>query len=271
MCMPNRKMKMPWSQLAGVVTVATLFAVAYVLPVTAQPSSTKTFPSAQEACDALFQAVQNGDEQQLETILGAGKEITSSGDGVEDKLEHQQFAKKYQEMHRLVTGANGRTILYIGAENWPFPVPLVSANGVWRFDSDAGKREILFRAIGENEFTAIDVCDGFAAATKYPRPGKTEDDPVVAYAERLASFTSDGVNSASANGTAFHGYYFQAEMAGGRKALIAYPAKYRSSGVMTFLVTGDGILYERDLGPDTATAARNTNLQKPGSSWRAVQ
>src|SRR6201987_5429698 len=92
----------------------------------AQDMQSKTFASPGAAANALFEATQKQDEQALEGILGAGKQVTSSGDGVEDKLEREQFSQKYQEMHRLVREADGSTVLYIGAENWPFPIPLVS-------------------------------------------------------------------------------------------------------------------------------------------------
>src|SRR6266849_382091 len=105
----------------------------------AQQLQPKTFSSPAEATSALFQAAQREDEQTLETILGAGKEVTSSNDEVEDKLERERFTQKYQEMHRLVREPDGSTVLYIGAENWPFPIPLVSKNGAWYFDSDTGK------------------------------------------------------------------------------------------------------------------------------------
>src|SRR5438552_12776009 len=111
----------------------------------------KTFASTAEAANALFQAAQKEDEQSLEAILGAGRDVTSSSDEVEDKLEREQFTRKYQEMHRLVSEPDGSTFLYIGAENWPFPIPLVSKSSEWHFDSDRGKQEILFRRIGENE------------------------------------------------------------------------------------------------------------------------
>src|SRR6201984_573971 len=130
----------------------------------AQDLQRRMFSSPGEATDALFQAAQKEDEPTLEAILGAGKEVTSSSDPEEDKLEREQFSQKYQEMHRLVQEPDGRTVLYIGAENWPFPIPLVSRNGAWYFDSDRGKQEILFRRIGENETTAIQVCEEFAMA-----------------------------------------------------------------------------------------------------------
>src|SRR6266852_4223015 len=128
----------------------------------AQKSGPKTFSSPQEASNALFQAVQNSDEEAVERILGAGKEVTSSSNEIEDKLERERFGQKYQEMHRLVQEPDGSTVLYIGAENWPFPIPLVAKNGAWYFDSNTGTDEIKFRRVGENEATAIQVCEEFA-------------------------------------------------------------------------------------------------------------
>jgi hypothetical protein len=103
--------------------------------------SSETFSSPWKASNALFQAIQNGDEEALERILGAGKEVTSSSDKIEDKLERERFSEKYQEMHRLVREPDGSTVLHIGAENCPLPIPLVSKDGVSFFDSDTGTAE----------------------------------------------------------------------------------------------------------------------------------
>ena len=123
----------------------------------AQDAAHETFASAEEASHALFAAVQSNNEQAIMQILGRDKELVSSGDEHEDKRERERFAQKYQEMHRLVREPDGTTVLYIGAENWPFPVPLVARRGQWFFDSDAGAQEILFRYIGENESIAIET------------------------------------------------------------------------------------------------------------------
>src|SRR5271167_4627737 len=169
----------------------------------AQDSQPKTFSSPVEASDALFQAAQKEDEPALEAILGAGKEVTSSRDDVDDKLERERFSQKYQEMHRLVQEPGGSTVLYIGAENWPFPIPLTSKNGVWYFDSETGTQEILFRRIGENEAAAIQVCEEFAIAKKDQGPKPISYDPITKFAQSLASNPNTGGSSP------FHGYYFQ--------------------------------------------------------------
>lgn len=266
MCNRDFKITRLRSRLTKLVAraVCPLLLTACVLPVLAQTSATSTFTSPEEASLALFQAAQRGDEQRLEAILGAGKDVTSSGDEVEDALEHERFTQKYQEMHRLVREADGNTILYIGAENWPFPIPLVSSKGVWHFDSDAGKQEILFRAIGENEVTAIEVCTAFAVARKQSNNSAAGNDPISGYAQSLVSPSASDPNVAP-----FHGYYFHSKKINGRVALIAYPAKYRSSGVKTFLVTQDGVVFEKDLGPKTKPLA--LKVHSLDSSWQPAE
>lgn len=239
----------------------------------AQESQPRKFASAGGATNALFEAAQKEDEPALEAILGAGKEVTSSSDEVEDKLEREQFTKKYQEMHRLVREADGSTVLYIGAENWPFPIPLVSKNGEWYFDSKTGMEEIKFRRVGENEVTAVQVCIAFATAKKQSEmKDKSDDDPASLYAQSLIS--AGTTNSDSHESSLFHGYHFRivtgnspAEKKAGL-ALVAYPADYRSSGVKTFIVTQDGAVYEKDLGPKTTTAA--PSIKARNSSWHAA-
>ncbi|HET7892362.1 MAG TPA: DUF2950 family protein [Candidatus Sulfotelmatobacter sp.] len=254
--------------LLPVVSLATLSVAADAPPT--------TFASPAEAVGALFEAAKKQDEQALEAILGAGKEVTSSSDEVEDKLEREQFSRKYEEMHRLVQEPDGSTVLYVGAENWPFPIPLVSKNGKWYFDSDQGKQEILFRRIGENEATAIQVCEEFAMANTAADAKAASEDPITRFAQTLAS--SNPVNADNNESNLFHGYYFRimlqnpapATTSRGKKArglkLVAYPAQYHSSGVKTFVVTWRGIVFEKDLGPETPTVAPQMKARS-GSNW----
>ena len=280
----------------------------------AQQKGQKTFGSAQEAADALVAAAKSSNEGALLAILGPdGKEIISSGDAAEDEANRTNFAKKYEEMHRLVAEPDGMTMLYIGAENWPWPVPLVNKNGSWYFGTEAGKQEILYRRVGRNEMAAIRVCQELVAAqNEYFAKEHNE------YAQKLASDEGkqDGLYWASAdkqsespigplvanagvtNGAPknlhtppapFHGYYFRivtrqgknapggtadyivgGKMTGGF-AFVAYPAEYRNSGVMTFIVGKDGVVYEKDLGKKTDAAAKSIKAYDPDSSWKKSQ
>jgi len=250
--------------------------------------SAKTFPSAAEASQALFLAVQNEDEKAVEEILGAGSELLSCGDEVEDKLERERFVEKYQQMHRLVREPDQTTVLYIGAENWPFPVPLVSTNGTWHFDSQLGRDEVLFRRIGENETTAIQTSHALVQAEKQAGTKQDEDDPISQYASNFVRVANGGPATQNNPGP-FHGYYFriltrqgknapggaksyvsEGKMSGGF-AFVAYPVDYRSSGVLTFIVDQNNVVYEKDLGPNTEKVAKAMTRFNPGPSWHAAE
>ena len=242
----------------------------------AQQSQPKTFSSPAEAAQALYQAVETEDEQAVEAIVGAGKDVTSSTDEAEDKLEREQFCKKYQEMHRFVQEPDGTTVLYMGAENWPFPIPLASKNGAWYFDSKTGTQEIKFRRIGENEATAIAVCEEFAMGKNERDAKAASGDPITQFAQSLSSASAaDAGNNGS---DPFHGYYFRIvtedSVSGtsgrvkkkGGLILVAYPAEYQSSGVKTFVVNKNGLVFEKDLGPGTPTIAPQMKA-RTGSNW----
>jgi Protein of unknown function (DUF2950) len=246
----------------------------------AQKAPQQTFPSAEAASHALFLALQSANEQAVVQILGGSTELVSSGDEAEDKLDREQFVQKYQRMHRLVRGSEGTTLLYIGAENWPFPVPLVSRANVWYFDAQSGAQEIRFRRVGENEYIAIAACHEMVQASKQPGSNTSEVDPVAQYARTLINVESVKTGRAPASEKAvlgpFHGYYFTSLIAqprgengpsAGGFAVLAYPARYRSSGVMTFLVTQDDVVYETDLGPNTVDVAKAMT----SSNWHVSQ
>jgi hypothetical protein len=220
-----------------------------------------TFASAEEASHALFLAVRDHDERAVTEILQEGNSPVSADDELQNKLDRERFVQKYEEMHRWVREADGGLLLYIGAENWPFPIPLVSRNGAWRFDSDAGVQEIRYRRIGENELTAIALCHALVAQSHPGAADATED-------------ITAAVLAAAKSGNrpaAFHGYYFRSlARSGNRVAAIAYPAAYRSSGVMTFIVDPDGA-YEKDLGPNTAKIAGTMTGYRIDRTWTPAE
>jgi Protein of unknown function (DUF2950) len=213
----------------------------------AQQSAQPVFRSAAEAGRSLFQAVQDKNEGAINQILGGPTDLTSSNDEGRDKADRENFVQKYQEMHRVHREADESATLYIGAENWPFPIPIIEKNGVWRFDADAGQQEVLFRRIGENELAAISLC------------------------RESASEKRDRTDAA--NPTLVHGYYLRvlaSAKATGGFVLIAYPTEYRSSGVMTFVVTKTGKVYEKDLGANTSAVAVAMASFHKDATWRQV-
>ncbi|MGB7631099.1 MAG: DUF2950 domain-containing protein [Candidatus Deferrimicrobium sp.] len=289
---------------------AVLLAAFFTTHSMAQQTGRKTFSSAEDASNALVTAAQNNDEKAMSAILGRyGKQIVSSGDETEDANNRANFVQKYQEMHRLVKEPDGTTVLYVGADNWPWPVPLVHKGNSWYFDTEAGKKDILYRRIGRNELSAIQVCQELAAAQKefystqhneYARKIFSDDGPHDGLYWKAADgeprspigpLVASAAYDKSRDGapTPYRGYHFRIltrqgkDAPGGAKryivngkmtegfAFVAYPAKYRSSGVMTFIVNGDGVVYEKDLGRKTDVLAKAMKKYNPDSSWRKAE
>jgi hypothetical protein len=298
-----------WTGIAKLATVA-IFLMGLLPHSLAQQAGQKTFASAEEASNALVTAAQGSDEKAMLDILGPdGRQIVSSGDEAEDGQSRANFVQSYRDMHRLVKEPDGTTVLYIGAENWPTPIPLVSNKNAWYFDTEAGKKEILYRRIGQNEISAIRVCQELVAAQKeyysaapneYAQKIFSDGDqhnglywkaadgqpmspvgPLVALAA-----AKDSVPSQQGAPTPYRGYYYRLltrqgkDSPGGEKsyvvdgkmtggfAFVAYPAEYRSSGVMTFIVNQDGEVHEKDLGKKTEDLATALVEYNPNSGWR---
>ena len=160
--------------LAGILTLAGLgFAVLAVdtgkLAFATEAAPQMTFQSPAEAAAALAQATKNTDENALSKVLGGeAKALVTSGDGESDRAAMKQFFSKYQQMNRWVEMSDGSRVLYIGADNFAFPVPLAkNASGSWQFDAIAGAQEIRAREIGKNELLAIDVVAVLANAEQF--------------------------------------------------------------------------------------------------------
>lgn len=220
-----------------------------------------TYKTPEEASQALLDAVKAKDAGRLKDILGDSGLVETEEPEL-DALEKEQFAQKYGELHRLVRRTDGSYVLKIGPENWPFPVPIVAQDDAWRFDSGAGLREVVFRRIGENELTAIDVSRALAAAML--EPAKEHQDEVIA---RLLATAHPG-----AKPERHHGYDFKVVPgAAGHFIVVAYPAEYRSSGVVTFVAGPDGIVYEKDLGRHSASAAQALKTFQPDATWRRAE
>jgi hypothetical protein len=231
----------------------------------AQPAAQLAFPSAADASQNLFQAVKSNDVDAITRILGGPTELASSNEESQDKTDRELFVEKYEQMHRIGRGPDGVMTLYIGAENWPFPIPLVQKDGMWRFDPETGAMEVLYRRIGENELAAIEICHEFVSAKKATAaPGQGVNPPA---ARLLAMPAGDS------QPILFHGYYFRV-LNGSQPsqfALIAYPAEYRSSGVMTFVVTDKNVVYEKDLGSESSSAAKAMRAFKKVPSWQNAE
>jgi len=293
-------------------TVALLVTLVFSGQLTlAQEPNQQVFHTPEEANDALFAAAQQTDNRALLEILGpAEKDLASSGDPAEDRRERDRFVAKYKQMHRVAKEHSGVMILYVGAENWPLPIPLVEKNSVWYFDTDLGKGEILARRVGGNELAAIVACHQLVNAEEQhyaianngehryalkfigdndgsdglfsSENGEQSASPLDTF---IASAGVENGTTASRGPITFNGYYFRILTAqgsnaeGGAKsylvngkmdsgfAFVVYPAVYRSSGVMAFIVNQNGVVYQKDLGPDTEKIANAMTKYDPDSTW----
>lgn len=275
----------------------------------------KSFASPEDGVKALFEAIKAGDKKALMAILGpeAGP-LISSGDKVADREGRRHFVDAYEQAHKLEPVGNAKVIVSIGKDDWPLAIPLIKAGDTWRFDTAAGKEEILNRRIGRNELNTIQVCLAIVDAQReYARMGHDGGDgPQYAQkflsdpgrrnglywkpleADEAPSPLGPLVAQARAEGyrgkpVPYHGYFFRMLTAQGSDALggaydyvvngrmiggfaaVAYPAQYGVSGVMTFIVNQDGVVHQKDLGPDTAKLAQAMKSYNPDNTWKKAE
>jgi len=274
------------------------------------------FETPEAAVTALVAAAKESDKGKLLEILGpAGQDVVSSGDDVADRAARDTFVTAYDEKHSLERDGDDKTILVLGADDWPFPIPLVSKEGKWEFDTAAGQEEIVLRRIGRNELSAIQASLGYVAAQKDYAALDVDGRRPPAYAQRIVSSAGekDGLYwpdaegedqsplgalfaEASAEGYDFangpvpyHGYYYRILNSQGASAeggafdyvvdgrmiggfgLVAYPAAYGNSGIMTFMVNHDGVVFQKDLGSDTEERASEIEVFAPADGWTKVE
>ena len=148
----------------------------------------KTFDTPEKAIQALLKAAQNENQEEMLAVFGDdGKDLVYSGDTVQAKSNMERFVKAYNTKHTLVAKDDKTRVLQVGASDWPMPIPLVNDGGKWRFDTAAGKQELVYRRIGHNELGAIAVCRGFIDAQKDYAATGHNGLPEGIYAQKLRS------------------------------------------------------------------------------------
>jgi hypothetical protein len=279
---------------------------------TTSETSQKTFATPAEAGKALQSAIKAKDDGAVGQILGPkAKTLVSSGDPDEDASALDSFGKKYDRMNRWVAMTDGSQVLYIGADNYPFPVPLVKdASSQWSFDAGTGDEELRARRIGRNELLAIEACRLIANAeelyhqnahqytdTIISTPGKQDglywEVPEGQSPSPLGTLSGFAkgifVSGAPSKAPVFNGYTFRVltgqsgTAKGGAKsyiangkmtggfAILASPVNYQKSGIMTFILGRDGNLYQHDLGPQTPNAAAAIQQYDPSNEWAQAE
>src|SRR3954454_3621781 len=261
----------------------------------------RTFATPNDAAQALIAAVKTGEFKELLAIFGPdGEQLVASSDPATGRTNREVFSVAVAEKWLLTDDDPNRKTLVIGNEEWPFPVPIVKDASGWRFDTAAGKEEIIARRIGRNELAAIDTAHAYVTAQqRYVHDGH-DGQPAGAYAkvfnsdpgkenglywpaahgqkrsplgELVGQAAEEGrpLGADRAQRSPLHGYYFKILTSPGGFGLVAWPAEYNVSGVMTFLVNQDGVVREKDLGTGTDAAVQRMSAHQPDASWHPVQ
>ena len=302
-------------RLSRLIVVAVILLLTGSVSAYAGSAAQATFAAPDQAVSALVAAAEAGSITDLLRILGPeGKPLVSSGDAVADRRALKNFVALYAEANRITTQGADHATLVLGKDEWPFPIPLIGAGGAWRFDTAAGKEEILDRRIGLNELSVIDVCLAYVGAQRDYASKDRNLDGFDEYAQKFASSPGkrDGLywptkadeeesplgplvaaaqaarykgKGSQGDRIPYYGYYYRilygqgndapggaydyvvdGHMIGGF-ALVAFPAQYDVSGITTFIVNHDGIVYQKDLGPRTAEIAAQMARYNPDATW----
>jgi len=265
----------------------------------------QTYQTPDSAADALVDAVARHDDEQVRVVLGADwKKFLPTGDvGTEDVT---RFLEAWATSHRIVPAGGAKAYVEVGTHGWTMPIPLEKTTAGWRFDTQATPDELRTRRIGRNELDVIQVMLALTDAQQDYAENDRDRDGVKQYAQKIISSPGkrDGLYWPTLDdeppsplgpiaadvrpGEAYHGYHYRVLKAQGKDApggaksyiqngqmtggyaFVAWPAKYGDTGVMSFIVAKDGIVYEKDLGAQTDSVAKAMTAYSPDSSWTRV-
>jgi len=301
------------------IQVALVACLVTARPGKSQEPGQQVFSAPAGAVAALVQALRNGDNKALLSVLGASaRKFVSSGDPVADKNAAARFVTLYDAKNSLAQRGTDAMELIVGPDDWALPIPLVQTNGRWYFDSNEGAEILINRRIGRNELLTIrtllagaaaqrDYFDRFKTGTgagAYAQrvmstPGRTDglywevpegqpSSPLGPLVDQAVDEGYPGTASPDGKPIPYHGYIFRILKAqgpnapGGEKnymrngqmtggfAFVAAPAAYGNSGVVTFIMGPEGIVFQKDLGPNTARAVAEITRFDPDLSWARV-
>jgi hypothetical protein len=313
----NNVSRFPRPIAAALLAAAALIPI---LPGALQAAGEQRFKSPEAAVAALKTAVEASDTNALHAIFGPGAHGMVSADVVEAAEERQKFVERIKEKVSLVPEFGAKRELLLGADGWPFPIPLVSSGGQWFFDTEAGREEVFNRRIGADEMGAINVCRAYVQAQREYASADHKGDEVLEYAQHLRSTpgTHDGLYWSTRTGdeisplgplvaqahgegyrkqnkiltdeqSPYHGYYFKILTEQGRHApagkynyvinghmiggfaLVAWPAEWGNTGIMTFIVNQQGKVYQKNLGPKTASLTGKMTVYDPDATWTVAK
>lgn len=286
--------------LAALGAVACVTTLAFAPAVSAQ----QAFATPEAAADALVDGIARHDDGQVQAVLGSDfRRYIPTGI---DSTTKTNFLEAWSRGHRVIKASDDKAMLEVGRNGWTLPIPLARTAAGWQFDTRAAPAEMRARRIGRNELAAIQVSLAYTDAQEEYFAKNPDRQATRHYALRALSTKGqrDGLYWASLpdeeesplgaefadarRGQPYHGYHYRILTAQGKDApggaksyvrnglmtdgyaLIAWPARYDDTGVMTFIVNRDGVVYQKNLGPDTDSRVRAITTYNPDSSWEKV-
>jgi len=293
----------------GVAGVAMLLAAAFFLPGAA--GAQKAYPSAEAAADALTVAIASGNPEAMNEVLGDDFRRFIPTDGLDDEAV-RLYLDAWKSRHQIVAHDNAAAevrAVAVGDGDWTLPVPLVKSEVGWRFDVIEGAEEMKTRRVGRNELATISAARVYCDAQHEYAALDRNGDGRMEYAQRIISTPgeTDGLYWARLGDedeesplgplfgnddvdTPYHGYQYRILKSQGPNAsggatdyvvdgamtqgfaLVAWPSKYDETGVMTFIVNHDGVVFQADLGAETDRALRAISSFDPETpAWKPAE
>jgi hypothetical protein len=267
----------------------------------------QVYPSQDAAAEALVAALgtDRADPAKLAVLLGKDWKDYIPLEGV-DREDVDAFLSGYRAHHAFESAPDGHAFLAVGKDGWKLPIPLAKSGTGWKFDTRAGAEEIRERRIGRNELATVESARAYDDAQMEYAQEDRDDDGVLEYAQKVLS--TDGLHDGlywsdddsgeisplgplfadATPGSDWHGYHYRILTAQGPSApggaynyviggnmsrgfaLVAWPAKYGDTGVMSFMISHEGQVFEKDMGPNSEKLAKAMTKFDPDDSWKEV-
>ena len=291
--------------MTNIKHILNIAAMAASLAIASIAFAQSAYPTPEAAADALVDGIARNDGDAVKAVVGSDYRKYIPAESM-DHEDITNFLEAWAKAHSIVRASGEKAFLGVGKNGWTLPIPIVKTAAGWRFDTKGAPDEMRIRRIGRNELAAIQVALAYTDAQDEYHARDWNGDGVLEYATRALSSPGnrDGLYWASLPGEPesplgaefadaragqpYHGYLYKILTAQGKDApggaksyvknghmtegyaLVAWPARYGDTGVMTFIVSKDGIVYQKNLGANTGVTAGAISDYNPDASWQKV-
>jgi hypothetical protein len=293
------------TDMKNITTLFSIAAFAGVIAIAPQSSAQTLYPTPEAAASALVDGIARHDNEAVKAVIGSNyREFIPAGSTEPEDVT--AFLDAWSQAHAIVPDGADKAYLGAGRYGWTLPIPIIKTAAGWHFATSSAPEAMRVRRIGRNELAAIQVALAYTDAQEEYRTLDRDGNGVKEYASRGISTPGkhDGLYWATLPGEAqsplgaefadakpgqpYHGYLYRTLTAQGKDAkggamsyiknghmtegfaLVAWPARYDDTGVMTFMVNKDGVVYQKNLGASTTTIARSMTAFNPDSTWQRV-